>query len=169
MQIRPLPPLGELSARYYVDPTSPTGLRHINGRPAGELRKRIKCGASSFRWALEISRRPRKRIFVHRIVFALHHGRDTDLQIDHIDGNPLNNRIENLRECTNKQNCQNSGANRRSSTKIRGVYPCDGKFQVKVMVHGRLKCFGRYETLEKAKEVRNRIGKEMHGEFYRLQ
>lgn len=44
----------------------------------------------------------------HRLVFALNTGRiDSDLIIDHIDGNPDNNKINNLREVTYAVNMRN--------------------------------------------------------------
>lgn len=48
-----------------------------------------------------------KYYLAHRLVFMMHHGYMPN-HIDHIDNNPANNRIENLREVTNTQNCQNS-------------------------------------------------------------
>lgn len=49
----------------------------------------------------------------HRLVFLLHHGRWPSGELDHINGNNADNRIENLRESTRSQNC----ANRKTWTK----------------------------------------------------
>jgi hypothetical protein len=43
----------------------------------------------------------------HRIIWKLIHGKDPDQVIDHIDGNPSNNRIENLRDVSPAKNAQN--------------------------------------------------------------
>lgn len=45
--------------------------------------------------------------YVHRIIWKLVYGEDPEL-IDHIDGDPLNNRLVNLRNVSNIENCKNS-------------------------------------------------------------
>lgn len=47
------------------------------------------------------------RYLVHRLVFAMHHGY-MPKNVDHIDGDRTNNRIENLREASDSENLCNS-------------------------------------------------------------
>lgn len=42
----------------------------------------------------------------HRIIFAMHHGYMPE-QVDHIDHNGMNNKIDNLRASNNRDNCKN--------------------------------------------------------------
>ena len=57
----------------------------------------------------------------HRIIYMMVHGYMPKI-IDHIDGNPSNNRIENLREATHAQNMRNSKKPIHNSSGFKGVY-----------------------------------------------
>lgn len=59
-----------------------------------------------------------KRYKAHRIVWALHYGEWPKDQIDHINGVRNDNRIENLRDVTHKENCRNV---RRLDSNMSGV------------------------------------------------
>ena len=48
----------------------------------------------------------REGVALHKLVWTLCHGR-FPTQIDHIDGNPRNNRVENLREVSQSENLEN--------------------------------------------------------------
>lgn len=52
----------------------------------------------------------KKHYLVHRIVYQTwsNNTLDNELVIDHIDANPLNNHIDNLKQCTQKENIQNA-------------------------------------------------------------
>ena len=62
----------------------------------------------------------RKPYRLHRIIFMMHHGY-LPKYIDHIDGNPANNRIENLRPATSSQNNLNRGKHKRNTSGYKGV------------------------------------------------
>lgn len=63
----------------------------------------------------------KKIYYAHRLIYLYHHG-VLPKQIDHIDGNPLNNKIENLRAATNAQNQINIGLTSQNTTGYKGVY-----------------------------------------------
>ena len=57
----------------------------------------------------------------HRLIFLMHHG-FLPKTVDHIDGNPSNNRIENLRGATHEENMRNSRTPKTNSSGFKGVY-----------------------------------------------
>jgi hypothetical protein len=64
----------------------------------------------------------KKTYKLHRIIFLYHHGYIPENDVDHIDQNPLNNRIENLREVSHSCNMRNSKMRVDNTSGIKGVY-----------------------------------------------
>ena len=104
----------------------------------------------------------------HRLVFLMHHGY-TPFEIDHIDGNRLNNRIENLREVTKFQNCWNRGTPKSNTSGIKGV--CWHKkakaWYVQLQVKKKMKYLGIYDDIELAELVVQEARSLYHGEYAR--
>lgn len=100
----------------------------------------------------------RKSYYLHRLVWQYHTGQVPKL-IDHKDNNPRNNRIENLRECTNAQNQYNSVVKANNKSGIKGVrrfpYLPDGSrcWQAKIVVNGEQVYLGYFHTAEEAGEA----------------
>lgn len=57
---------------------------------------------------------------LHRIIYALHFDYVPE-QLDHIDGNPSNNKIENLRPCNYSENGRNRTKQRNNTSGFKGV------------------------------------------------
>lgn len=60
----------------------------------------------------------------HRVIWAMHYDQWPINQIDHINGVRYDNRIENLRLVTNRQNARNQRKNTRNTSGFVGVYYC---------------------------------------------
>ena len=107
---------------------------------------------------------------IHRVVWYLHYGYwPTSDAIDHINGNPRDNRISNLRAATNKENARNCKLPRNSSTGAKGVTRQQGKFRVRIKVNMRKLHLGYYNTLEEAKAAYAAASRKYHGEFGRVE
>ena len=91
----------------------------------------------------------------HRIVWLWHHGEWPKGCIDHIDRNPLNNRIENLRDVTRSQNKQNQLASKNNKCGIKGVYwhaPFK-RWRAEIGHCGKQLCIGQFKTIDEARDA----------------
>lgn len=110
-----------------------------------------------------------KRYSVHRLVWLYHHGCFPTNDIDHIDGDRLNNRIENLREATRKENTLNTGMRTNNTSGYKGVSwnKRAGKWSSEAWMNGKKNYLGLFLTPSAASNAYNTFCKEHHGEFYR--
>ena len=91
--------------------------------------------------------------YLHRLIMS---AQDCDY-VDHINGNTLDNRKQNLRLCTNAENLQNRvNIPTNNSSGIIGVHfdRSRNKWKVEIGVNGKNKYIGRYNTLEEATKAR---------------
>lgn len=105
----------------------------------------------------------KKRYLSHRLAWLYVHGEWPKGQIDHIDGNPANNAIANLRDVSRSQNMQNiRRAKKNSRTGLLGVCESRGKFQAAIRVNGKTKTIGRFDTAELAHKAYLKTKRELH-------
>lgn len=94
-----------------------------------------------------------KSYHVHRVIYFLHFGIWPSGVIDHINGNPLDNRPENLRSVTQGQNTRSYAKKRKGSTsQYRGVhwFKRDGAWQAQIMYEGQKHHLGYFLVEEEA-------------------
>jgi hypothetical protein len=104
----------------------------------------------------------------HRVAFAIHYGRQPQHELDHIDGNTANNRIENLREATHFENQHNTKRPINNSTGIKGVHRRkNGKYQASFIDQGRKLHFGYFVAVDDAKAAVRAAREKLHGAFAR--
>ncbi|EJP0904549.1 HNH endonuclease [Salmonella enterica] len=90
---------------FYYDETSKTSLRWKVNK--GRASKDTVAG-TYYTQGYYIVRLNNECYLVHRVVWLLLHGEiDSDLMIDHIDRNKLNNKGDNLRQVTQAENNKN--------------------------------------------------------------
>lgn len=111
-----------------------------------------------------------KRWLVHRVVYAMWHGYMPEV-IDHIDGDPANNRIENLRAADNSKNQWNRRLDSRNKLGVKNVYwhARDKTYGVRMKVAGRMKTVGYDKDLEFAELLAVMAREKFFGSFARHQ
>ncbi len=104
-------------------------------------------------------------IRLHRVITEAEDG----FEVDHINGNGLDNRRENLRVCSKAQNQHN--ARRRSDNKsgFKGVrwYPKYQKWNTSIRLNGKSKNLGYFRCPTAAAVAYAKASAELHGDFGR--
>jgi hypothetical protein len=134
---------------------------NTNIKPGDEVgslsggRRRLRVGGRSF--------------LCHRIAWLLHFGDEPSGFIDHINGDPLDNRIANLRLATSAQNAMNKGEYQKRSGLPKGVtlHPASGKFRARIRRDGSLRSLGLFLSADEAGQVYRLAATELFGEFAR--
>ena len=108
-----------------------------------------------------------KVYLAHRLAWFYMNQKWPIVQIDHVDNVGRNNRISNLREATCSQNRINSGAQKTSSSGIRGVHYAKHakKFRAQCVKNGKTISLGYYESAIMAQEAYAKAVIEIHGVF----
>ena len=99
-----------------------------------------------------------------RLVWLWHHGAFPSGEIDHINGDVGDDRIENLRDAGRAENMKNLTLYKKNKTGLHGVWwreDCQ-KYQVRIGVGGKMICLGHFDNLFDAacarKSAENRYG-----------
>lgn len=108
-------------------------------------------------------------VLAHRIIWLLEKGDwpPDHLVVDHIDRNPRNNKIENLRLASCSQNIYNSKLNKRSKSGFKNVKfnKRDGKWWATISANRHQRLLGRFSSKEEAVEVAKAAMRSEYGEF----
>lgn len=93
-----------------------------------------------------------KIYLVHRLIWLWVYGKFPSMGIDHIDGNRMNNRIENLRDVDSKTNNHNQKILRTNTSGFPRVQWIDAqeKYRVKISLDGRSIHIGVYDKFSDA-------------------
>lgn len=104
----------------------------------------------------------------HRLIYLYHHG-VLPTYIDHIDGNPSNNSIENLRECTHMQNHFNQKKHKNNTSGFKGVsfHNLTQKWRASVYINYKQYHLGLFEDIQEASAACVSFRNKHHGEFAR--
>lgn len=100
-------------------------------------------------------------LLLHRVIMQPPVG----MEVDHVNGNRLDNTRKNLRVCTHLENMQNMSIRRGKSTK--GIRRHHGKWQARITLGTKLVTIGSFRTENEAQIAYNLKAKELFGEFAR--
>lgn len=106
-----------------------------------------------------------KQYLTHRLIYLYHHGY-IPKEIDHIDCDKTNNRIENLRDA-NGQNTHNVRLKSTNKSGVKGVYWCNTykRWSAHCWVKYKNYNLGYYDNLKDAEKVVREFREKYHGEF----
>lgn len=110
---------------------------------------------------------PRKHKYMHREIL-INRGIDLEgLEVDHVNGNSLDNTFSNLRIVNKAQNQWNVPNSTRNTSGRKGVNwdAFSGKWLARITVQGKQINLGRFPTFETACNARRQAESEFHGEF----
>ena len=104
----------------------------------------------------------------HRLIFLWHWGYLPDI-LDHIDGDFLNNKVGNLRECTKSENGCNSKTYSTNTSGVKGVHrrKDSGRWVATIGFEGKRYHGGYHDSIEDAEEAVKALREEHHGNFHR--
>jgi hypothetical protein len=87
--------------------------------------------------------------------------------VDHIDGDPLNNCIENLRWATHVENMRNTKPYAKLSRMPKGVHKVHNMYVAIIKSEGKNLYLGSFESVEEASLTYELMAEALYGEFYR--
>lgn len=145
--------------QYYLK-----SIYHYDPNTGWFLHKRIK------RYISGEDKRGRLRInirgtvyLLHRVIWLYVHGTWPEYELDHIDGDPRNNKLSNLRDVLHKENMQNMQKESLFSvTGLRGVSKNKKRFSASITKDYKGIHLGTYDTPEQAQEVYLKAKRELH-------
>lgn len=103
-------------------------------------------------------------VYLHRLIL----GAPSNVTVDHVNGDTLDNRRANLRIATHSQNMRNSHVRRDNTTGFKGVWAptkSSPKFKAYIGTAPHRRYLGRFESAADAARAYDAAASELYGEF----
>jgi hypothetical protein len=159
MRINPLPPADYLRQRLRHEPD--TGrLYWLDCETMPKTWRTRYAGREAFTCikptGYRMGRIDHKAYQAHRVIWALHHGEDPAGEIDHINRDRCDNRIENLRVVSHQENHRNTGLRKNNTSGAMGVswFAASRKWSAYLMADGVKKHLGYFHERDDAVAAR---------------
>lgn len=145
--------------------------------PSGELTRKITTSPRAIKGTIvgNVGKRGYKyfsingkKYYNHRIIWFLHY-KEMPEYIDHIDGNRLNNKIENLRICNLTENLCNSCIRKDNTSGHKGIswFKQYEKWRARINIYGKEHHLGYFEQKIEAIKAVQQARLKIHKEFAR--
>jgi hypothetical protein len=133
----------------------------VNSRQAGKQAGSVALYPNGYKcWKIRAFYKVHQ---VHRIIFEIVNGPiPKGMSVDHVNGDALDNRKENIRLASHAQNMANSKTRSHNATGIKGVRIYRGKFAARIGGNH----IGTFKTADEAKAAYDEAAKARYGEFY---
>lgn len=119
----------------------------VSGKIYGVKGKEIKSSKSGYIKISMTHNKVKIGLQGHHFAYYIKYNKIVINQIDHIDRDRTNNKIDNLREVTNQQNSFNTKCKGYSYRKHMN------KYQVRIGIDNKIKCLGSFNTEEEARQA----------------
>ncbi|VVQ16121.1 HNH endonuclease [Pseudomonas fluorescens] len=161
-----MPSLESLNEIYQINQASPSGLSRIKATRGrnGKAGPVVSIGTDGY-YRMQFNGQFYR---THRVIYFIHTGIDpVELVVDHIDGNYLNNNVENLRICTVQENLWNAKGRPKRSGLPKGIEKMkNGWYRVQVSIDGEPHV-QELANFRAAQDYLRSRRKESHGAFAR--
>lgn len=106
-----------------------------------------------------------KKYAAHRLAWLWVYGKFPEDQLDHINGNKLDNRIANLRECSATENNRNVGKRSTNTSGYKGVAKVGARWRATIGADA--KHIGYFSSAKEAAQARDAAAALEHGQFFK--
>lgn len=109
----------------------------------------------------------KKMIYIHRLVWALHHGQWPEEELDHRDGDKTHNKIDNLRLASRGEQTWNRLTPNNNTSGAKGVswHKVQQRWVARITANGKRYSLGYHDTVESAAAAYQEASMRLHGDF----